>query len=374
MSKTLDLTLPVMLHSDKEIPTFLEAKHRLEQLGQKYRVPVRVGAFLPYMPGHSRKQENFERQITNQEKYRLPIWLVETGIEGTNSLVYVPENKSIYDPNKPADHERILEQVAKLRDLDPNPRQNLVVGPHIAAQVAKLEDIKPGTIAVYTPEQFRSQQKDLYEMAKLRFAKLENDARRLGLTFAVEIAPPATHADYGFWTAKDSGSRNSTSTRYHAFNDLERILDISQNKIVVDTTHLAGALNLQEAFNRNSEDPQILFDVTGSSSWGEFNQRMGNFSDYLHYAVALHMSGVEGIGVRLTKGTEAARKWGGGGELPNLLSTEDYIGLINLATNKSIPIAIEEDFITPEKPLDRLDFREADAFLEPILNKMSGYS
>lgn len=42
--------------------------------------------------------------------------------------------------------------------------------------------------------------------------------------------------------------------------------------------------------------------------------------DHLANAVALHLSGVEGIGVRLSKDTPEARMWGGAGTLRNLLS------------------------------------------------------
>ncbi|MEK6894836.1 MAG: hypothetical protein AABX10_05235 [Nanoarchaeota archaeon] len=374
MPKTLRITLPVMLHSDAEVPVFLAAKKRLEGLGQQYGVPIQVGAFLPYMSGHARKPTNFVNQVRNQDKYRLPIWLAETGIEGPNSLVYVPEN-TIYNPVQPADHERILEQVAKLRALDPEPIGKLVVGPHIAAQFARSQDIKPGSVAVYTLEQFAEQRDALYGMAKERFAKLSKSAGDLGLTLATEIAPLATYEDHGFWegSASDGERRRVTAMRYHAFNDLASLLDISEGRIVLDTTHLAGTLDASNSFTRNREDTTNLFLTAGVSSWDEFRSKTKSFADYLPHAHALHISGAEGIGVRLNRET-GAEKWGGAGMLPSLITNRQYADLLHHAIAKDLPVAVEEDFITPEKPKERLDFIEADEFLKPIFAQMQRMS
>lgn len=370
MSKPLRLTLPVMLHSDTEIPIFQAAGERLEALGAQYGIPVKVGAFLPYMPGHARKPKNFVNQIRNQQRYGLPIWLAETGIEGTNSLVYTPGNP-IYNPEAPADHERILEQVAKLRALDPEPRAKVVVGPHIAAQFALPQDIKPGSVAVYVPEQFAQERDALYGAAKVRFAKLSKAAGDLGLTLATEIAPLATFEDHNFW---DDGGRKVTAMRYHAFNTLESLLDISEGRIVLDTTHLAGTLDAPDSFTRNNEDPTRLFLAAGVSNWDEFRAKTGSFENYLSHAHALHISGAEGIGVRLKEET-GARKWGGAGLLPSLISNIQYAKMLNHAMANDMVVAVEEDFIDePLKPKEKLDYVEADAFLEPIFKEMQRMS
>lgn len=375
MSKPLRLTLPVMLHSDTEIPIFQAAGERLEALGAQYGIPVKVGAFLPYMPGHARKPANFIKQVKNQERYGLPIWLAETGIDGSNSLVYAPGNP-IYDANVPADHERILQQVATLKALEKSPNgDKVIVGPHIAAQFARSQDIKPGTVAVYTPEQFAEQRDALYAAAKGRFAKLSKYASDLGMVLATEIAPLATYEDHGFWEggASDKERRRVTAMRYHAFNSLENLLDISEKRIVLDTTHLAGTLDAPNSFPRNNEDPTSLFLAAGVSSWAEYKAKTGSLADYLPHAHALHISGAEGIGVRLSKET-GAEKWGGAGLRPSLISATEYANLLNHAITNNMPVAVEEDFITPEKPIAQLDFAEADEFLKPIFAQMQRMS
>ncbi len=368
MSKTLDLTLPVMLHFDAEIPTFLAAKERLEKLGAKYGVLTHVGAFLPYMPGHSRKPANFDKQLVNQQKYRLPIWLVETGIDSQNSLAYVPGNPT-FRPDIKSEYESVLEQVARLRDLDPKPVANVVVGPHIATQVTN--DLKEGDysrMGLYSPADFARLRTQLFEQSKTRFGELITKSRSLGLRMAIENAPPVTFADYGFWSG---GSRQAKlELRYHGFNSLDDIVEISEASQIIDLTHLAGAIDTPKAFTKNGASHDTLFTVMGVSNWDEFSQRVGSYEDHLANAVAIHLSGVEGIGVRLAKDTPEAKRWGGSGTLPNLLTPSQYASFIEFSMLREIPVAIEEDFITPEKPAAQLDYKEADAFLEPILKEV----
>ena len=37
-------------------------------MGDKHGVPLEVSAFLPFLPGFSRSQKNFEKQLENQKK------------------------------------------------------------------------------------------------------------------------------------------------------------------------------------------------------------------------------------------------------------------------------------------------------------------
>ncbi len=368
MSKTLQLTLPVMLHFDSEIPLFLATKERLEALGDKYGVPTHVGAFLPYMPGHSRKPASFDKQYANQQKHGLPIRLVETGIDSQNSLAYVPGNPT-FRPDVRSEYESTLEQVARLRDLDPNPVDNLVVAPHIAAQVT--DELKEGDFSrmgLYSPADFAKLRSQLFDQTQSRFGQLSDQARTLGLRLAIENAPPVTFADYGFWSG---GSRQSKlELRYHGFNGLGDIVYISRGNQVIDLTHLAGAIDTPKAFTRNGTPTDTLFTVMGVSSWDEFSQRVGNYEDHLANAVGIHLSGVEGIGVRLGKDTPEARMWGGAGTLPNLLTLDQYASFVEFSIERGIPVAIEEDFITNDKPAAQLDYKEADEFLEPVLKRL----
>ena len=88
MSNPLKIALPVMLHVDKEIAAFKEAQERLRVIGDEHGVPIEVGAFLLYLSGRSRTSEAFAKQLENQTKHRLPIRLVETGVQQANSLAY----------------------------------------------------------------------------------------------------------------------------------------------------------------------------------------------------------------------------------------------------------------------------------------------
>src|SRR3989338_3194458 len=134
-NEKLEIVLPVMLHSDTEPEIFLQAKDRLEKLGRDYNVPIEVGAFLLYLPSHSRTPENFEKQVKNQERYRLPIRLVETGVQRNNALAYVLGDTT-FNPEVPSDLERTIEQSARLRDLDENPVENLIVAPQVGVLIA----------------------------------------------------------------------------------------------------------------------------------------------------------------------------------------------------------------------------------------------
>ena len=102
----------------------------------------------------------------------------------------------------------------------------------------------------------------------------------------------------------------------------------------------------------------------GITSWEEYIARVGEAKDYLSYLHAMHISPVDGIGIRLEPGTEAGRMWGDGTG-PDTTSRETYKLLLDEAHRRNLPVAVECEYITPRKKI--VDYLEADAFLETVL-------
>lgn len=309
MAKILELALPVMLHSDSEVPVFLGAKERLENMGRRYGVLIEVGAFLPYMPNSSRRQEAFDKQAVNQAKYKLPIMLVETGIQRHNGLTYVSSDPT-YNPSTPSDIDKVIDQVGLLRDLDQNPRQDLVVAPHVGALVIPSmqqgDFSKPGFYSVADFLRLRNQ---LYDAAKKRFAELQSRTKNKGLVLALENAYPACFESFDFY----QGGSSRFALDYQVFNDIESLRGISGDNLVLDLAHLVAVRDLPNQFARQTAiSPGVLFETVGVSSWEDFLGRIGEIKDYLPHSRALHLSQTEGIGVRMKDASiEEAGVWGG---------------------------------------------------------------
>lgn len=359
MNQTLQLNLPVMLHSNTEPIIFLNAKNRLEKLGEKYGIPLEVKAFLPFMPNSSRKLENFKKQIIHQKKYSLPIGLVETGIWDNNSLAYNQKDPS-YNSSLSSDLEDTLEQIAKLRDLDPNPKKDLVVAPHVGVLVVPIKKGDFSRPCFYSPEDFLELKSQLYRASKDRFLQLQDISKKLGLRLAIENGYPLSFTNNSYW---DNRQRDSTGIGYQVFNDFRSLVDISRGNLVLDLSHLVAARDLPNQFARQKElKPDTLFLTTGVSSWNDFLKYMGKVKDYLQYARAIHISQVEGVGIRLLKDSPEAMIWGGGGTLPPLISPKQHASILKEAIKRKLAVNIEEDFA-----FNPLTYNEADRFLEPIL-------
>jgi len=366
MTKPLQLTIPVMLHSDSEPERFLEAKDRLERLGDSYRVPIEVGVFLPYMPGSSRKSEAFEKQLANQRKYRLPIRLAETGIQRNNSLAYDSSDPT-YDRKFLSQLTEVIDQVARLRDLDPSPRRELVVAPHVGILAVPMEEgdfSKPG---IYSVEDFVNLKDRLYTAAKRNFDNLSRQAAEKGLVLAIENAYPMAWENASFW---QTGERQGTfGPTYQAFNDLRSLLDLSNGNLVLDLAHLVSISDLPNQFARSQNHfPDEMFKVMGIDSWDSFLLAVGKKEDYFPSTRALHISQADGVGVRVSKDSTDAMVWGGAKRLPPLISNAEHAEVLRKAMERDLPVNIEEDY-----SFNPLNFLEADAFLEPILQELTKF-
>tara|TARA_Y100000310_G_scaffold167546_2_gene167414 strand:- start:54656 stop:55753 length:1098 start_codon:yes stop_codon:yes gene_type:complete len=361
MDNLLKLALPVMLHEEGEIQAFLKAKERIEGLGEEHGVPIDVGAFLLYLPGCSRTPESFEAQVENQRKHKLPIRLVETGVQRENSLAYA-EGDPRFDLEKSSDLEIVIDQAARLRDLDPNPSERLVVSTQVGVYIVDIDEgdfSKPG---FYSPKDFFENREFVFDNVKNRFAELKDFAARKSIVFALENVLPADVQDSNYWHVGDgSGSRNF-ELHYAPFTGLNSVLAISQGNLVFDVAHLVASIKLPNQFTSNGIYTGTLFDTMGVSSWGVYHNALGKLDDYLDRALAVHISQVEGIGLRLPAGTDEARHWGGGGELPPLISVETHRHILRNAQERGLPVALEPDY--GFKPLN---YKEADELLEPIL-------
>jgi len=363
----LSLVLPVVLNNEPEPIAFLSAKRRIEALADKYNVPVEVGAFLAFMPGFARNPANFEKQIENQKKYKLPIRLVETGVQENNSLAYTPEDPT-FNPEMPSQLESVVRHVAILRDIDSTAPERLVVAPHVGVQtVAKyyhgVESIKQGDFGrpgVYSPEDFQELENKIYDRVEENFGRLKEVGGRKGLELALENTPPIE---------VKNNHLNLPGLHYHLlpFNEREKLIKLSNGKIVLDVSHLAISNFTPEQINGNKsiEGQEALFRIMRLDNWDAYRNAMGKPESYFPYAKALHMSQASGIGFELPSGPECDI-WGGKGTGNGLLSNQDFHKFFDFARANNLPVCIEEVYDTKN-----LTFREADAFLEPIF---AGYS
>jgi len=364
MEKPLQIVLPVMLHFEEEVKTFRAAQQRLEALGQRYNIPINVGAFLLYLPAHSRKPESFAAQRKNQEKYGLPIRLVETGVEKANSLSYVKGDPT-YNPEVQSDIDKVIEQVARLRDLDPHPLDSLVVAPQVGTKV--LPALSEGDFSIpsfYSLKDFLNIKGILYQNARSTFDSLSTLAKKEGLVLALENAFPAVVENFDYWHDKSESPSAKHILHYQVFNDLKSLEDISGRKLVFDVAHFAAALSTLRLFEQNKDivSYDALFATMGISSWSEYFNKIGELGDYLKQARAVHISQTDGIGIKVPSGTEEARRWGGAGELMPLVSPEVYHRVLKIAQQQGLPVSIE-----PEYSFKPLTYQEADNLLEPIL-------
>lgn len=358
-----------MINSEQEIQTFLQAKKRLESLGAKYNVPLEVGAFLPFMPGFSRKPAAFKAQIENQKRYELPIWLVETGIQRQNNLAYAEGIDPTYNSQVQSDLDDVVDQVARLRDLDSNALEDLVVAPHVgilAVDMSKGDFSKPGFLSVHD---FAERRDRLLKQAEIRFGQLRERGKSLGLNVCLENAYLASFQDSNFWQKHSDRSEGEKkfSMHYEVLNDLHSLTEISQGNLVFDIAHFAVMQNIPDLFEENGDviSPDDLFSTMAISSWNEYRNRVGKIEYYLNQSHAIHISQVEGIGVRLPSGSDEARRWGGSGERRPLISNETFCEVLRFGYSHDLPIGLEPDYKFP------ISYIEADELLEPIIKYLS---
>lgn len=361
MEKPLQLALPLMLHSESEIPAFVKAQERLRKIGNEEGVPLNTGAFLLFLPSHSRKPESFEKQLENQRTHRLPIRIVETGVQRQNSLSYDPRDPT-YDPTLSSDLERTLEHVALLRDLDPTAPSRLVVAPHVGILV--FDSLKKGDFSrpgFYSINDFVELREDLFGRAQERFGKLADKAGRLGLRLALENTYSAVFENIGFWQRQGGGFEMD----YQVFNDFPSLDSISGGSLVFDSAHFAAMHALPASFQANQDviHPGTLFKTLNISSWQVFQERAGTVRDYLDRSHGLHLSPTDGPGIRVPAGSEDGRRWGDGTG-PDLTPPESYNLYVQTARDRGLPVAIEVDYNVKDP---NFDFSEADPFVRSLL-------
>ncbi len=360
MKGKLQLALPVVLNNESEPIAFLAAKERIEALAGKFNVPVEVGAFLAFMPGFARNPANFEKQVENQKKHRLPIRLVETGVQGNNSLAYIPEDPT-YNLNMSSQLESVIIQAARLRNLDPTAPERLVIAPHVGVQtvvgyngnvpIAKGDFSIPG---VYSPEDFEEQEDKIHNRVQENFNKLETIGRKLGLQLAIENAPPIE--------VKNNHLRPGLNYHLLPFNERDELDSISNGSLVLDVSHLAiSNFTPDQIIGNNAvQGERALFEMMNINNWVAYRNLIGKAESYFPSVKALHMSQASGIGFDLPSGPEYD-KWGGKGTGEGLLSMQDFHKYFDFARRNNLPISVEEVYDTKN-----LTYLEADRFLEPI--------
>lgn len=362
MDKRLKIALPLMIHQVSEIEAFNEAKKCLIDLGEETGVPLEVGAFLVYLPGSSRTPEALARQVQNQTKNRLPIFLVETGVQQANALSYGPADPT-YKSARVSDLETTLEQAARLRDLDPCPQSKLVVAPHVGILV--VDSLAQGDFSLpsfYSLPDFKARRNELYERARSRAEKLGDQAEKSGLLLAIENTFSAVVENAGFWEKRPRDPELNFGINYQAFQDITSLLEISRGELVLDVNHLTAMQAIPDRFRRNEDTASdTLFAVLGINSWGEFKSQAGTLQDYLPYTRAFHLSPVDGLGIRVPRNTEIGKRWGDGTG-PDLIDKKTYNHCLTQAIKEGLPVAIEVDY-----SFNPLTFKEAVQFLEPIL-------
>ena len=83
----LKLALPVMLHKEKEVAAYKEAKPRIETyMNEEVQIPTEVGMFCYMLPFAIRKPENRKTQLEVQKKERFSIYHVQAPVTGVHSL------------------------------------------------------------------------------------------------------------------------------------------------------------------------------------------------------------------------------------------------------------------------------------------------
>ncbi len=286
--------------------------------------------------------------------------MVETGIHRNNSLSYVPEDPT-YNPDIPSDLERTIEQTAKLRELDPNPSESLVIAPHVGTIVIGIQKTDFSIPCFYSPEYFVEHREEIINNSTNRFSQLQNMAKGKGLILAVENAYLAAVEDVTCWWMKSDSNLNKYQMHYQVLNDFNSLKKISKGNMVFDMAHFWAMINLPLQFEKNRDiaSPNILFATMKISSWHEYWGKICMSEDYLKQSHAIHISQTEGIGFKLPAGSEVAKRWSEEGNA--LIPSQAFLSILKTAQERRLPVAIEQDY-----SLNPLDYKEADYFLEPI--------
>ena len=337
-----------MLHKEEEIISFLKAKKRIEAWGKEKGWDFTVGVFLYYI-ANGLSPKNRELQLENQKKYHLPLVHAQAPVLLENSLSYTGKDSLL---------EIAIEQCAKLRKEDPL-KMPLDIDVHVGVVVFDEEQI-PKKPCIYTIDEFLEQKNTLLSQSATRFNQLRKKAAAHNLGLLVENARAVI---FGM-------SHVTQKPRMHfvPFNKLNTLLSISSEGLVLDIAHWAGGrfAPLQFKKNNSESEQEQLFAIEGITSWEEYLENNPDYEQYLAHTKVLHMSNATGIGVSLKEYPELEKKWGSTGTIQGLLKKKDLKSILEYASKKNIPIAIEVDYDI--KNIPKNNFSEADDFLKYILD------
>jgi hypothetical protein len=338
--------------SEGEIKAFLNAQERIQALTQAYGIPSEVSAFAYYSP-FLMKEERRPLQLANQRNYRLPIIHSQTPVQMENALSYSEQER--IRTGKQSILATTIEHVARLREYSPDVPCSMDV--HIGTIVAQGGSKSDAIPSIYSPEEFMARREELYTTAKTTFAHLTALAKKHGMPLLLENVPAVVmYPDY-----HDGEPR----LQYLPFHSLAETLEVSKNNITFDTAHWAAAKATQRQFTENGVDPALLFLTAGVHDWQEYSAALGTFEAYLSQAKAIHLSNTNGIGVKLNKHPELAKRWGDWGTDDGLLSKEQLRTCITHAQQQHIPVMLEVDYDIKRIPENC--YKEADAFLRYAL-------
>ena len=368
MDKTLHLALPVMLHDEVEIAAFKEAQDRIRRLGDQYSVETKVGAFLPYMPGFSRKPRNLALAVENQAIHQLPLAAAEPPIYGQHSLFYGP-GALTYDESKPSGLVGIIDQVGKVLEVTKNAPSNLILAPHLGPMVTPLiqrgDFSKPG---VFSPEDFDFYRDRIWRATTERFSDLKQYAKAKGVNLGVEYAPLVTHEIHPDVNKDVTGQYIIPLNTWFELNN-----PLFKGSIVFDVAHWAASHKLREFYESDrvpkEERDKLkndLFRTLAVNDWDEYQEGVGGSPSYIDSMGAAHISQADGIGFRPELGSLEQIKWNPRGT--ELVPRTLFYQLFDNSRETGIPLAVEEDYVKFDAAGNRLpiDYKEADAFLEPL--------
>jgi len=350
--KPLQLGLPLDLANEGEVKAFLAAQERIQKLTDGLGTPSEVSAFAFYTP-FLMKEERRGQQLANQKKYKLPIIHMQTPVQMENSLVCDAEMQERF--GKQSLLETTITHVARLREHCPGVPCS--ADTHVGVFVIEGGAGNSGLSSIYSPEEFSLNKTKLLETARQRFASLEKLAAGYNMPMLLETVPPVVMIpDY---------RGGDPVLQYLPFSGILDTKRIGNGSVTLDVAHWAGARGTQKQFQDNNVDPSLLFSVTGVNSWEEYLMAMGSFEEYLTSSRALHLSNTNGIGVKLNKYPELAKRWGDWGTDDGLLSKDELQRCVANAREHSLPVMIEVDYDI--KRIAENKYAEADSFLRYVL-------
>jgi hypothetical protein len=358
MAKSLSVGLPVMLHSEPEVQAFLRAKDRIEAYGDMIGQTMQVGAFLFFLP-FALKDENREKQITNQSRYQIPILHAQASFQLKHNLVYSKDQDLSLNGGKDL-LEIAIDQTAELKKHDPSKFPvdvDFNVGAYLCRQIPEQKPVP----FIYSLDEFLSQKEELFQRSVSRFSELRQLAEQNGLGVGLENA--ITNVFVPHPHLKGEPPRMYT----HPFNDIYSMRRISGESIILDMAHWAAGRSAPELFEKNGahEERELLFKMEGISSWDEYRERNPDLDSYIPHSMVFHISNSTGLGVYLDKYPDLQEKWGDVGTIEGLVPRSDFHKIAQSAREDNKPVIIEVEYDVKNIPQN--NYKEADPMLSYML-------